>query len=174
MNFWCILGTSKATSYAPSPTTNFLYGEGEEGSEVFNANNLRPTEEQYAFGKLLQMAMERLFESLGIIKQKNEHRIYDSEIIELSEETNVILILPPPQRLVQMSENDPDNCLQVQSRNDLMPIGLNTFEVLHLGTIPDSGFITFHNFFSSICQRLWFINLFQYEFLSFLSNFQCF
>ena len=138
-----ILGTSKATAYAPSPTTNFLYGEGEEGSEVFNANNLRPTEEQYAFGKLLQIAMERLFDSLGIIKQKNDHRIYDAEIIELSEETNVILILPPPQRLVQMSENDPDNCLHVGSRNDLMPIGLNTFEVLHLGTIPDSGFITF-------------------------------
>jgi len=129
-----ILGTSKATAYAPSPTTNFLYGEGEEGSEVFNANNLRPTEEQYAFGKLLQIAMERLFDSLGIIKQKNDHRIYDAEIIELSEETNVILILPPPQRLVQMSENDPDNCLHVGSRNDLMPIGLHTFEVLHLGT----------------------------------------
>ena len=124
--------TSKA-SYAPSPTTNFLYGEGEEGSEVLNANNLRPTEEQYAFGKLLQIAMERLFDSLGILKQRNEHRIYDTEIIELSEEINVILILPPPQRLVQMSENDPDNCLQVQGRNDLMPIGLNTFEVLHLG-----------------------------------------
>ena len=76
--------------------------------------------------------MERLFDSLGI-SQKNEHRIYDSEIIELSEEINLILILPPPQRLVQMSENDPENCLKLQGRNDLMPIGLNTFEVLHLG-----------------------------------------
>ena len=76
--------------------------------------------------------MERLFDSLGI-SQKNEHRIYDSEIIELSEEINLILILPPPQRLVQMSENDPENCLKLQGRNDLMPIGLNSFEVLHLG-----------------------------------------
>ena len=102
---------------------------------MLNANNLRPTEEQYAFGKLLQLAMERLFDSLGIISQKNEHRIYDSEIIELSEEINLILILPPPQRLVQMSENDPDNCLQLQGSNDLMPIGLNSFEVLHLGKL---------------------------------------
>lgn len=124
--------TNKAY-YAPSPTTNFLSGEGEEGSEVVN-NHLRPTEEQYAFGKLIQLAMERLFDSLQIT-HRAEHRIYEAEIIELSEDVNVILVLPPASKLVQMtSENSPDHCLQLRDRNDLIAIGLNSFEVLHLGT----------------------------------------
>ena len=63
---------------------------------------MRPTEEQYAFGKLLQIATERLFDYLEI-RQRPEHRIYESEVIELSEDVNLILVLPPPQKLVQMT-----------------------------------------------------------------------
>ena len=133
-----IPGSTKATSatgYNPSPTTNFLAGEGEEGSEVYNNSQiqLRPTEEQYAFGKLLQISTERLFDYLDV-NQRPEHRIYDAEVIELSEDVNLILVLPPPQKLVQMTENDPTNCLSLQGRNDLMTISLHSFEVLHLGT----------------------------------------
>ena len=78
------------------------------------------------------MAMERLFDSLSIF-HRPEHRIYESEIIELSEDVNLILVLPPSQCLVQMSESDPQNCLSLKGRNDLVPIGLQSFEVLHLG-----------------------------------------
>ena len=109
------LGT-KAATYVPSPTTNFLAGEGEEGTEVHHNNGLnplRPTEEQYAFGKLIQMAMERLFDSLQV-QHRPDHRIYETEIIELSEEVNIILVLPPAQKLVQMSESDPENSLHLQ------------------------------------------------------------
>ena len=112
------LGT-KAATYVPSPTTNFLAGEGEEGTEVQHNNGLsqlRPTEEQYAFGKLMQMAMERLFDSLQV-QHKADHRIYEAEIIELSEEVNLILVLPPAQKLVQMSESDPENSLNLQGMN---------------------------------------------------------
>ncbi len=116
----------------PSPTTNFLAGEGEIGSELLYPA-LRPTEEQYPFGKLLQFSLDRLFDSLSVNK-RNEHRIYESEIIELSEDVNLILVLPPAQSLVQVSENDPGNCLNLEGRNDLMPISLHSFEVLHLGT----------------------------------------
>ena len=63
-------------SYAPSPTTNFLTGEGEEGSYSLS-DPLRPTEEQYAFGKILQKGLEKLFDYLEV-KQRPEHRIYDS------------------------------------------------------------------------------------------------
>ena len=114
----CFLGT-KAATYVPSPTTNFLAGEGEEGTEVQHNNGLsqlRPTEEQYAFGKLMQMAMERLFDSLQV-QHKADHRIYEAEIIELSEEVNLILVLPPAQKLVQMSESDPENSLNLQGMN---------------------------------------------------------
>ena len=110
---------TKAATYVPSPTTNFLAGEGEEGTEVHQNNGvnnqLRPTEEQYAFGKLIQMAMERLFDSLQV-QHRADHRIYEAEIIELSEEVNIILVLPPAQKLVQMSESDPENCLQLQGQ----------------------------------------------------------
>ena len=131
MFFFSVAPPKQAAAYVPSPTTNFLSGEGEEGSEVQTSAQLRPTEEQYAFGKLLQLGMGRLFDSLHILRRP-EHRIYESEIIELSEDVNLILILPPAQNLVQMTDSDPGNCLPVQ--NGLIPIGLHSFEVLHLGT----------------------------------------
>ena len=85
----------------------------------------------------MQIATERLFDYLDI-QQRPEHRIYDAEVIELSEDVNLILVLPPPQKLVQMTENDPSNTLSLQGRNDLMAISLHSFEVLHLGTYyPD-------------------------------------
>ena len=49
-----------------------LAGEGEEGSEVAPSHleaamrELKPTEAQYAFGKQLQLAMDRLFDYLEI------------------------------------------------------------------------------------------------------------
>lgn len=49
----------------------FLAVEGEEGTEVQHNNDLsqlRPTEEQYVFGKLIQMFMERLFDPLNLDK----------------------------------------------------------------------------------------------------------
>ena len=54
-----------------SPTKKFLAGEGEEGTEVQHNNGLsqlRPTEEQYVFGKLMQLAMKRLFDPLNLHK----------------------------------------------------------------------------------------------------------
>ena len=55
-----------------SPTKKILAGEGnKEGTEVQHNNNLsqlRPTEEQYVFGKLMQLAMERLFDPLNLHK----------------------------------------------------------------------------------------------------------
>ena len=50
------LGT-KAATYVVSTATNFLAGEGEEGTEVQHnngLNQLRLTEEQYVFGKLMR------------------------------------------------------------------------------------------------------------------------
>ena len=58
-------------TYVPSPIRNFLDGEGEEGTEVQHnkdLSHLRPREEQYAFDKLIQMATERLFDSLHLHK----------------------------------------------------------------------------------------------------------
>ena len=50
----------------------------------------------------------------------------------------MILVLPPSNKLVYMATSNAADkescCLNLSSRNDLLPINLNTFEVLHLGT----------------------------------------
>jgi hypothetical protein len=60
---------------APSPTTNFLAGEGEEGSDAYDEESLRklkPTEIQYLFGKQVLTAAQRLFDYLEISTGNDE------------------------------------------------------------------------------------------------------
>ena len=68
-----------------------LAGEGEEGSEVAPSHleaamrELKPTEAQYAFGKQLQLAMDRLFDYLEIQPaDRSRHRLYDVEVLEVA------------------------------------------------------------------------------------------
>ena len=121
---------------APSPTTNFLAGEGEEGSDIGNLEQtlkmLKPTEAQYSFGKSVQVSLERLFDYLEIPgKDRKTHRLYASEIIELSSEVSVILVLPGSDTICSMADNRPSLNLQ---RNDLLTLPLQIFESVHLGT----------------------------------------
>lgn len=61
---------SDSSMQAPSPTTNFLAGEGEEGSDVFHDESLKPTEIQYLFGQLLLQGSNRLLDHLKIGRGK--------------------------------------------------------------------------------------------------------
>ncbi len=61
---------------APSPTTNFLAGEGEEGSEVRrredeerNGSNLKPTEAQYSFGMQVSVRYSKSNYARTILKR---------------------------------------------------------------------------------------------------------
>lgn len=123
--------------HAPSPTTNFLTGEGEEGSDWIAAaesSSLRPTEEQYAFGKQIATSISRLFDYLEV-SQRPSHRIYDGEILELSPQVSVILVLPPPHKVVYLdTKNNDSSCVDLSKRNDLLCLPLSTFELLHVGT----------------------------------------
>jgi len=114
------------------PTTNFLVGEGEEGAEQIRPT-LQPTEAQYTFGKLVQQAASRLFHYLEIedSEQRDNHRIYDSEIIELGPDISLILILPPIETVCSVNETSMAINL---NRPDLLLVPLQAWEVLHLAT----------------------------------------
>jgi len=118
----------------PSPTTNFLVGEGEEGSELQSAASkaLRPTESQYLFGKLVQHTATRLFAYLEVAEdERDHHRIYDHEIIELSPDISLILILPRTESVCSVT----DTSMAINlNRNDLLLVPLQAWEVLHLST----------------------------------------
>ena len=64
-------GRYKSSNLCSKSHNKFLAGEGEEGIEVQHNNDLsqlRPTEERFVFGKLMQLAMERLFDPLHLHK----------------------------------------------------------------------------------------------------------
>ena len=57
----------------------FLADEGEEGTEVQHNNSLSqltPTEERFVFGKIMQLAMERLFDPLYLHKFAKDKSLF--------------------------------------------------------------------------------------------------
>jgi len=126
--------SSDNTLQPTSPTTNFLIGESEEGvGEDLPRRQLRPTESQYAFGKTLQLAVVRLFQYLEVEEEgeRGDHRIYDSEIIELGPDISLILVLPSTDTVCSVNETSMAINL---NRVDLSLVPLQAWEVLHLST----------------------------------------
>ncbi|CAB4058770.1 unnamed protein product [Lepeophtheirus salmonis] len=111
-----------------SPTTNFLTGEGEEGSELRK-----------------KQTCDRLFTYLEVVndERRPRHRIYDSKVVEISSGVSLILVLPPPDSICALSTptiaetnnniNKSVACINLD-RNDLLSVPLRIFELLHLST----------------------------------------
>uniref|UniRef100_A0A0K2TZ33 Uncharacterized protein n=1 Tax=Lepeophtheirus salmonis TaxID=72036 RepID=A0A0K2TZ33_LEPSM len=129
-----------------SPTTNFLTGEGEEGSELRkNKVIFTPNEYQYNFGLSILEACDRLFTYLEVVndERRPRHRIYDSKVVEISSGVSLILVLPPPDSICALSTptiaetnnniNKSVACINLD-RNDLLSVPLRIFELLHLST----------------------------------------
>jgi len=127
-----LVADTDAPTASTSPTTNFLVGEGEEGAEERRAA-LQPTEAQHTFGKLVQAAAARLFHYLEIEdgEQRAEHRLYDSEVIELGPDISLVLLLPPIESVCSVNETSMAINL---NRPDLLLVPLQAWEVLHLAT----------------------------------------
>ena len=132
---WSWIRHLNGPQYHTSPTTNFLIGEAEEGmgEEVSSSRQLRPTEAQFVFGKCLESAVERLWQYLGIENEINrgEHRIYDSEIIQLGSEVSLILIMPATDLVCSVNQTSMAIDL---NRGDLALVPLQSWEMLHLST----------------------------------------
>ena len=128
-------------------------GEGEEGSDFRMGICKEPyqqiglsvndssacTESQRAFGLSVLESVHSLFTYLDIPSNKrDEHRIYSREVIELSTNVSAIIVLPPPQSICFLEtpdskENNSKQCpINIEERNDLLSIPLNTFELIHM------------------------------------------
>ena len=114
-----------------SPTTNFLIGEAEEGMMAEDVSRLlRPTEAQFAFGKALEAGVEKLFHYLGVEEGgRGEHRIYDTEIIQLGPDVSLVLVIPSTETVC--SVNDTTMAINL-NRGDLSLVPLQSWEILHL------------------------------------------
>jgi len=114
-----------------------LSGENEEGADHSIGLPLNPTEEQYAFGRLLDKSMERLFEYLEIDQMdRSKHRLYFNEVIELSDDVSVILVLPPSETVCFLETSDDQvssnsNCSINLNRSDMLLLPLPMFELVH-------------------------------------------
>jgi len=129
-----------------SPTVNYLDGEGEIGSEVPSSSSKHlnpiqhpPSTSQFNFGRDLDRGVDQLFDYLEVKEHsRGSHRIYDREVVELSPEVSLILVLPPPQSIcfVQSSTDggvgDTSTASIDVGRNDLLSLPLHTFEFMHL------------------------------------------
>ena len=146
-----------------SPTTNFLDGEGEEGSDFgmslpkdfgigrslgkeplqqispSSTDASSSSESQRGFAMSLLESLHSLFTYLDVPNGKrDEHRIYGREVIELAPDVSAIIVLPPPQFICYLDtpdskENSSKLCpINIDERNDLLRIPLNTFELIHM------------------------------------------
>ena len=115
-----------------SPTVNYLDGEGEIGSELPRQDRAKPSSTQLQFAQALERSVSRLFEYLDVQEHsRSQHRLYDREVIELSPEVSVIIVLPPPQSLCFLQPSG-DQSLIDMGRNDLLSVPLTSFEFLHM------------------------------------------
>ena len=87
---------------------------------------------QLNFGRCLDSAVERLFDYLDVKSEadRSSHRVYDREVIELSPEVSLVLVLPPPQSVCFLQGSS--SCSIDVGRNDLLAVPLHSFEFMHL------------------------------------------
>ena len=96
--------------------------------------------------------MNSLFAYLDVPEDKRDnHRVYSREIVEVSHNVSIILLLPPTQSLCFLEtpelveSNSRPCCINIVERNDLLPIPLNTFELLHMSAYN-------HDLLSNYCR----------------------
>ena len=103
---------------------------------------LKPTEAQYAFGKQLQLAMDRLFDYLEIQPaDRSRHRLYDVEVLEVAPDVSAIVVLPPAEAVCSVAENDLN-----RDRSDLFALPVQIFETLHLSAYQSASRTDVHGF----------------------------
>ena len=99
---------------------------------------------QVNFGRCLDLALDRLFDYLEVSRDdQSSHRVYDREVIEVSPEVSLVLVLPPPQSVCFLkpssSSSSTKNCCSIDvGRNDLLAVPLHSFEFMHLNAYNKS------------------------------------
>lgn len=93
------------------------------------------TEQQRTFLELLTSAAKRLFNYMEIGgEEASTHRLYDAEVIDLTEDVSFIVICPS----AEMSCSVPGQREMLLQRGDLLSLPIQVFEMIHLNTYQSS------------------------------------
>ncbi|XP_060521870.1 ankyrin repeat and fibronectin type-III domain-containing protein 1 isoform X2 [Cylas formicarius] len=93
------------------------------------------TELQRTFLELVTSAAKRLFNYMDIGNEEaNNHRLYDSEVIDLTDEVSFIVVCPS----AELSCSVPGQREILLQRGDLLSLPIQVFEMIHLNTYQPS------------------------------------
>ncbi|XP_046988010.1 ankyrin repeat and fibronectin type-III domain-containing protein 1 isoform X1 [Schistocerca americana] len=116
----------KAQSCCSSETMSATSGDEGTGDEQEQG-----TEQQRYFVELVAATARRLFSYMEISTQDAlAHRLYDTEVVDLSSEVSFLIIVPPAETACAVP-GQRDTLLQ---RGDLISLPVQVFEMVHLGT----------------------------------------
>ena len=108
-------------------------GDGESNEnrpDYSEIANLQPSTAQLLFQSQLQRAACKLLGSMGIEGSVMQHRIYEDEVIELSPDVSVILLLPPPDSVCAVAGQSE----ALFHRPEFLSVPVQVFEMIHLRT----------------------------------------
>ncbi|XP_049817765.1 uncharacterized protein LOC109604148 isoform X2 [Aethina tumida] len=93
------------------------------------------TELQRTFLELVTSAAKRLFNYMDVSNEEaNTHRLYDTEVIDLTDEVSFIIICPS----AEFSCSVPGQREILLQRGDLLSLPIQVFEMIHLNTYQNS------------------------------------
>lgn len=108
-------------------------GENKTDSEMDGIGGkltLQPSTAQLLFQSQLHRAASKLLASMGIEGSVLQHRIYEDEVIELSPDVSVILLLPPPDSVCAVAGQSE----ALFHRPEFLSVPVQVFEMIHLRT----------------------------------------
>lgn len=104
--------------------------DGKNEEFEHSKDNQQPTTAQLLFQSQIQRAANKLLTSMGIYENVQQHRIYEDEVIELSADVSVILLLPPPESVCAVAGQNE----ALFHRPEFLSVPVQVFEMIHLRT----------------------------------------
>ncbi|KAL1116244.1 hypothetical protein AAG570_005739 [Ranatra chinensis] len=89
------------------------------------------TELQRSFVGQVAATANRLLTYMQVsANQAQNHRVYDAEVVEISSDVSLLVVVPPPESACSA----PGQGELLLQRSDLIPLPVQVFEMVHLGT----------------------------------------
>ncbi|BET01919.1 Ras association (RalGDS/AF-6) domain [Nesidiocoris tenuis] len=89
------------------------------------------TEQQQNFVEQVATTVNRLLTYMQVSnEQALSHRLYDAEVIEVSPDVSLLIVVPPPEQACSA----PGQGEVLLQRPDLIPLPVQVFEMVHMGT----------------------------------------
>ncbi|XP_073995813.1 ankyrin repeat and fibronectin type III domain containing protein wide awake isoform X3 [Rhodnius prolixus] len=92
---------------------------------------LSENEQQRTFVEQVAATANRLLTYMQVSdEQSQNHRLYDAEVVEVSNDVSLLIVVPPPESACSA----PGQGEVLLQRPDLIPLPVQVFEMVHLGT----------------------------------------